>query len=75
MAYEEGSVNEYLEPCIAIEFENGSVVGFMIDTGFNGSLCVPRLLMKELNLVKVSEEVVFGVGTYTDVLDLSTATI
>lgn len=75
MAYEKGSVNEFLEPCIIIEFEEGKKLEFLIDTGFNGSLCIPRSLMNDLGLVKVSEEEVSGVGTHTEVLDLSEAEI
>lgn len=71
MAYEKGSVNEYLEPIVSVEFENGRNVEFMIDTGFNGSLCVPRSLMSDLGLEIVSKEEVFGVGAHQAVLDLS----
>ncbi len=75
MAYEKGSVSEYLEPCILVEFQEGKKLEFMIDTGFNGSLCLPRFLMDEFGLVKDSEEEVYGVGLHTDVLDISVAEI
>ncbi len=71
MAYEKGSVNEYLEPVVSVEFNNGRNIEFMIDTGFNGSLCVPRSLMSDLGLEIVFEEEVFGVGAHKAVLDLS----
>ena len=61
---ESGKVNEQLEPCIFVEFGNGKNVEFMIDTGFNGALCVPLSLMKELGLKTVSEVEIFGIGSY-----------
>ena len=42
---ESGKVNQQREPCIFVEFENGKNVELLIDTGFNGSLCLPRSLM------------------------------
>ena len=75
MVYEKGTVNEYLEPTIIIEFEIGKKLEFLIDTGFNGSLCVPRSLMNDLGLIKVSEDEVSGVGSHTEVLDISEAEI
>lgn len=75
MAYEKGKVNEYLEPCILIEFEDGRQLEVLIDTGFNGCLCIPRSLMNDFGLVKVSEEEIFGVGSHIEILDVSTAEI
>jgi len=70
-----GSVNEQLEPYIFVEFENAKSVEFLIDTGFNGSLCLPRFLMPQLGLKKISEEEIFGIGLHTEVLDVAIAKI
>lgn len=75
MAQEKGWVNEQLEPCLYIEFGNGKSVEFMIDTGFNGALCLPRWLMDELELVKVSEVSISGIGQHREMVDMSLANI
>jgi clan AA aspartic protease len=75
MAYEKGKVNDQFEPCLFIEFENGKRVEFMIDTGFNGALCLPRWLMDELELVKVSEVSISGVGQHKEMVDMALANI
>ena len=72
---ESGKVNEQLEPCIFVEFENGKNVEFLIDTGFNGSLCLPRSLMQELALKKISEEEIFGIGSHKEVVDIAITNI
>ena len=72
---ESGKVNEQLEPCIFVEFENGKNVELLIDTGFNGSVCLPRSLMSELGLKKISEEEIFGIGLHTEVVDIAIANI
>jgi len=72
---ESGKVNEQREPCIFVEFENGKNVELLIDTGFNGSLCLPRSLMPELELKKISEEEIFGIGLHTEVIDIALAKI
>ena len=43
----------------------------LIDTGFNGSLCLPRSLMSELELKKISEEEIFGIGLHTEIVDIA----
>ena len=58
-----------------MEFENGKKVELLIDTGFNGSLCLPRSLMPELGLKKISEEEIFGIGLHTEVVDIAIANI
>jgi clan AA aspartic protease len=70
-----GKVNEQLEPCIFVEFENGKNVELLIDTGFSSSLCLPRSLMQELRLKKVSEEEVFGIGSHKEVVDVAITNI
>jgi len=66
-----GKVNEQLEPCIFVEFENGKNVEFLIDIGFNGALCVPFSLIKELGLKKVSEVEIFGIGSHQESIGMA----
>jgi len=47
MAQENGFVNENLEPVLTIKFTNGSTIEGVIDTGFNGSLLLPRRFVEE----------------------------
>ena len=68
---ESGKVNEQREPCVFVEFENGKNVELLIDTGFNGSLCLPRSLMSELGLRKISEEEIYGIGLHTEIVDIA----
>ena len=42
MAQEKGFVNENLEAVLNIELSNGSTIDCVLDTGFNGTLIVPR---------------------------------
>jgi len=72
---ESGKVNEQLEPCIFIEFENDKNVEFVIDTGFNGALCIPFSLMKELGLKKVSEVEIFGIGLHQESIEMAITNI
>ena len=76
MAIKETSrVNEHLEPCLFIAFENGKKVECLIDTGFSGALCLPRHLMEELALTKIFEEEIFGIGLHQEVVDVALASI
>ncbi len=47
----------------------------MIDTGFSGSLCLPRSLMWRLGLQKVSKEEISGIGLHKEVVDIAITTI
>lgn len=75
MAQEKGKINEFLEPCVSVEFSVGKSVEFVIDTGFNGSLCLPRFLMKDLGLKEDLKEEIFGIGSHRQVLDISISEI
>lgn len=70
-----GKVNELREPCIFVEFENSKNVEFLIDTGFNGALCIPASLADKLELKKKSEVEIFGVGLHQDIVGLAIAKI
>lgn len=72
---ESGKVNEYLEPCLYVEFANGKMVEFTIDTGFNGTLCLPHYFIELLGLEVISEVEIFGVGQHQTVVALAVGRI
>ena len=47
MAEEKGLVNENLEAVLRIKLQNNAVIDCVIDTGFNGSLLLPRKFVEE----------------------------
>jgi len=51
-----GKVNEYLEPIITLELVNGAEIDCLVDTGFNGTLFLPRWFIEANNLVSVGEQ-------------------
>ena len=53
---ESGKVNEYLEPIIALELASGAKIDCLVDTGFNGTLFMPRDFVEANNLVSVGEQ-------------------
>jgi clan AA aspartic protease len=72
---ERGSVNERQEASIFVEFANGFRVEFLIDTGFDGHLCLPKSVLQELNLKTNASTFIFGIGTHTETLDVGSAEI
>lgn len=42
----------------------------MIDTGFDGHLCLPAAILPELNLKPTTTAFIFGVGNYTEEYEL-----
>ena len=75
MVQEKGSVNENQEATVEIEFFNGTIAEFLIDTGFSGSLCVPAKYLDELGLKVSSQATIYGVGNHTEVFDVAEAEI
>lgn len=51
-----GKVNEYLEPITELELKNGATIDCLIDTGFNGTLFLPRGFIETNDLVSVGEQ-------------------
>jgi len=51
-----GKVNEYLEPIITLELANGAKIDCLVDTGFNGTLFLPRDFIEANNLISVGEQ-------------------
>ena len=57
MAFKEfGKVNEYLEPIITLELANGAKIDCLVDTGFNGTLFLPREFIEANNLPSIGEQ-------------------
>lgn len=53
---ESGKVNENLEPIITLELTNGAKLDCLVDTGFNGTLFLPREFIEANNLVSIGEQ-------------------
>jgi clan AA aspartic protease len=56
MAEEKGVVNENLEAVLEIRLINGSIIECVIDTGFNGSLLLPRNFVEANSMFFVGSE-------------------
>jgi clan AA aspartic protease len=56
MAEEKGLVNENLEAVLEIRLVNGSAIKCVIDTGFNGSLLLPRNFVETNSMLFVGSE-------------------
>jgi clan AA aspartic protease len=70
MDEERGKVNDRQEACVFVEFAGGTKVEFLIDTGFDGHLCLPGNAMNELNLRATTSAFIYGVGTHTEAFDV-----
>jgi clan AA aspartic protease len=75
MLQESGTVNENYEAVVEVEFNNGVIVEFLIDTGFSGSLCVPKSYLADLDLQISSQATIYGVGTHTETFGVAVAEI
>lgn len=63
MPHESGWVNSSLEAIVRLRFSNGVEHEFIIDTGFDGALVLPRSIVESLGLtVGDSEEVELAQG-------------
>ncbi len=68
MEEEKGSVNDRQEACVFVQFSNKAKVEFLIDTGFDCHLCLPRNAMEKLNLRATTSAFIYGVGTHSEAL-------
>lgn len=59
---ETGKVNENLEPIITIQFANGAEIDCVVDTGFNGTLFLPRDFIRRNDFTVIGEESFHSVG-------------
>jgi clan AA aspartic protease len=53
---EVGKINENLEPIITLELKNGAKIDCLVDTGFNGTLFLPRWFIEANDLISVGEQ-------------------
>lgn len=65
MAQEKGFVNEYSEAVLSVQLVNGSNIECLLDTGFNGSLLLPRKFVEDNSLTLVGRESVVMVEQNT----------
>jgi predicted aspartyl protease len=66
-----GRVNEFGEACVDIRFlSNNMTYSFLIDTGFNGSLCLPAGTAEELKLNLEEQTTFTELATITKILIL-----
>ncbi len=69
MAEEKGIVNENLEAVLLVEFSNQSAIECVLDTGFNGSLLLPRKFVENNSMLFIGPEqvdLVEGISTEID---------
>lgn len=56
MAIEKGTVNELLEACITIRFDQQNSLECIIDTGFSGALMLPHSFIAQLQAQQIGSE-------------------
>lgn len=56
MATENGTVNDLLEACITIHFDQQNSLICVIDTGFSGTLMLPRSFIAQLPAQQIGTE-------------------
>lgn len=71
MHVEKGNLTENNEATAHVKFENNTQVEFLIDTGFSGSLCVPKSSLSTLGLKVISQAEIYGIGTHTELLEVA----
>ena len=76
MFQEKGSVNDNLEAVVSIQLVNQSKISCLLDTGFNGTLFLPRKFVEENSLsfgvrevLQAAEDQIFEVDTATAEID------
>lgn len=71
MAREEGSVNARREAWLRVRTADGEMLDCLLDTGFDGSLVLPRSEASRLNLTMLGRVPIFGVGRMRSVADIA----
>jgi len=71
MACADGSVNAQLEAWLEVHATNGETIECLIDTGFNGSLLLPRMEATRLGLTVLGRVPIIGVGRTRAVADIA----
>jgi len=75
MAEEKGVVNNYLEAVLHIRLTNGATIECVLDTGFNGSLLLPREFVEENSMLFVGREKVIMVEEISTEIDTAAAKV
>lgn len=73
MAEEKGLVNENLEASLPIRLTNGAVIECVLDTGFNGSLLLPREFVETNFMLFAGREEVLLVEDFSVKIDTAIA--
>src|SRR5436309_2447891 len=71
MAREDGSVNGQLEAWLRVRAASGETVECLVDTGFNGSLMLPRSEAVRLKLTVLGRVPIIGVGRARSIADIA----
>ena len=71
MAREDGRVNAQLEAWLRVLVTNGEIVECLVDTGFNGSLMLPRSEAVRLKLTVLGRVPIIGVGRARSIADIA----
>ncbi len=71
MAREEGSVNAQLEAWLRVRSSIGEMIDCLIDTGFDGSLVLPRSEANRLNLTVLGRVPIIGVSRLRSIADIA----
>ena len=71
MAREEGSVNAQLEAWLRVRSSIGELIDCLIDTGFDGSLVLPRSQANRLNLTVLGRVPIIGVSRIRSIADIA----
>ena len=75
MFQEKGSVNNFSEAVVVIRLFNDSSISCILDTGFNGSLFLPRSFVEENDLTIGTREVLQAAEDQLFEVDTATAEI
>ena len=75
MAQEKGFVNENPEAVVQIRLVNEAIIEGVLDTGFNGSLLLPRKFVEENSILLVGREEVDLVEGISAEIDTALAEI
>ena len=73
MAEEKGLVNENLEAVLPIRLANGAVIECVLDTGFNGSLLLPKEFVEANSMLFAGREEVVLVEEISAEIDTAIA--
>ena len=71
MAREDGSVNAHLEAWLRVRTTGSEEVECLVDTGFDGSLLLPRSEAARLKLTVLGRVPIIGVGRARSIADIA----